>query len=69
VLPGEVSIRAVLQSRDERVVLTLDGQIGFPLEYGDEILVRESPHTVSLIKSSSKGYFEILRTKLKWGER
>jgi len=69
VLPGDVAIRVVLQSREERVVLTLDGQIGFPLEYGDEIEVRESPHTVSLIKSSSRGYFEILRTKLKWGER
>jgi NAD+ kinase len=69
ILPEEVVIKAVLKSKDERVVLTLNGQIGFPLEYGDEVLVKKSSHTVSLIKSSSKGYFEILRTKLKWGER
>jgi NAD+ kinase len=69
ILPEKVTIRAILKARDEKVVLTLDGQIGFPLEFGDEIVVRESPHSVSLIKSSSKGYFEILRTKLKWGER
>ncbi|MBA4417258.1 MAG: NAD(+) kinase [Syntrophus sp. (in: bacteria)] len=69
ILSREGEIRAVLKSRDERVVLTLDGQIGFPLEYADEVFVRESSHVVSLIKSSSKCYFEILRTKLKWGER
>jgi len=69
ILPEKVTIKARLQSRDEKVVLTLDGQIGFPLEFGDEVMIRESSNTVSLIKSSSKGYFEILRTKLKWGER
>jgi len=69
ILPENATIRAILLSRDERVVLTLDGQIGFPLEYGDEVSVKQSSRIVSLIKSSSKGYFEILRTKLKWGER
>lgn len=69
ILPERVTIRSILQSRDEKVVLTLDGQIGFPLEFGDEVVVKESSNAVSLIKSSSKGYFEILRTKLKWGER
>jgi NAD+ kinase len=69
ILPREAVIKAVLISRDERVVLTLDGQIGFPLEYADEVIIKESGHVVSLIKSSSKSYFEILRTKLKWGER
>ena len=69
ILSKNVVIKATLKSRDERVVLTLDGQIGFPLEYGDEVIAKESRHIVKLIKSSSKGYFEILRTKLKWGER
>jgi len=69
ILPEKVNIKAILKSKDEKVVLTLDGQIGFPLEFGDEMLIKESSHVVSLVKSSSKGYFEILRTKLKWGER
>ena len=69
ILPEGVTAKAVLSSMEEKVLLTIDGQIGFPLEYGDEVVVRRSPYTVSLIKSSSKGYFEILRTKLKWGER
>lgn len=68
ILPEDAEVRAVLKSRDERVVLTLDGQTGFPLEFADEVVVRKSPLTVNLVKST-KGYFEILRTKLKWGER
>ncbi len=69
ILPEEAAIKAILMSMDEKVILTLDGQVGFPLKYFDEVIVKKSPHTISLIKSSSKGYFEILRTKLKWGER
>ena len=69
ILPEFVAIKAALLSKNERVILTLDGQIGFPLEYGDEVIVKKSSRTISLIKSSLKGYFEILRTKLKWGER
>jgi NAD+ kinase len=69
ILPENVEARAVLKSKDERVVLTLDGQIGFPLEYDDEVTIEKSSHVVSLIKSPSRGYFEILRTKLKWGAR
>ncbi len=69
ILPEDVSMMAVLKSKNERVVLTIDGQIGFPLEYGDEVVVKKSPNTVRLIKSLFRGYFEILREKLKWGER
>ena len=68
-LPEGAVLRALLLSRDERVVLTLDGQIGFPLEFGDEVTVKKSPYTVNLVTSMSRGYFEVLRTKLKWGER
>jgi NAD+ kinase len=68
-VPGDGVIRAVLRSHEERVILTLDGQIGFPLEYGDEVLVRRSALSVNLVKSATRGYFEVLRTKLKWGER
>lgn len=69
ILPQEVAVRVRLRSPEERVILTLDGQVGFPLEYGDEVVVRTSPFKVNLIRSASKGYFEILRTKLLWGER
>ena len=69
ILPEGAEVRARLKSKDEKVILTLDGQAGFPLEYDDEIVITKSAHVTNLIKSSSRGYFEILRTKLKWGAR
>lgn len=69
ILPSDASVHARLISPDEKVILTLDGQVGFPLEYMDEVVVRKSSFTVSLIRSDRKGYFEVLRNKLKWGER
>jgi NAD+ kinase len=69
ILPENAEVRAQLKSKEEKVILTLDGQVGFPLEYDDEVRIKKSSHTVTLIKSSSRGYFEILRTKLKWGAR
>ncbi len=69
ILPERAEIRARLKSKEEKVILTLDGQVGFPLEYDDEMIIRKSSRITNIIKSSSRGYFEILRTKLKWGAR
>jgi len=51
------------------VVFTADGQEGMPLRGGDLVELRKSNHCTLLIKSPSKDYFEVLRTKLRWGER
>jgi NAD+ kinase len=54
---------------DEDVYLTLDGQVGLELKSGDVIQVRRADYCSRLVNSKSKDFFEILRTKLKWGER
>jgi len=54
---------------DEDIFLTLDGQVGLELKSGDVIHVSRSQHNASLVMSERRDYFEILRTKLKWGER
>lgn len=59
----------VTSSFDDKVYLTLDGQVGFKLREGDSVEVRKALKTTSLVMSRSRDYFEILRTKLKWGER
>ena len=59
----------VASSFDEKVYLTLDGQVGFKLMEGDSIDVRSSLETTALVMSQSRDYFEVLRTKLKWGGR
>lgn len=57
----------VASSFDEKVYLTLDGQVGFELMEGDSVDVRSAPETTALVMSRSRDYFEVLRTKLKWG--
>jgi NAD+ kinase len=63
-----VRVQPNMEERDE-VFLTFDGQQGFQLQAGDEVTVRRGDRPLRLIKPSSRSYFEVLRTKLKWGER
>jgi NAD+ kinase len=69
VIPDDVEVRALLKSKQQEVILTLDGQQGFPLEYDDVVQVRKAEGRILLIKSPYRHYFELLREKLKWGER
>jgi NAD+ kinase len=69
VLPDEVVIEIILRSQTEDVFLTLDGQVGFSLRMNDIVEVRKSPFKTKLLTPCKKDYFQILRTKLKWGER
>jgi NAD+ kinase len=63
-----IRVQPMIQDGDE-VFVTFDGQAGFQLEAGDEIVTQRAERPLRLVKPSSRGYFEVLRTKLKWGER
>jgi NAD+ kinase len=67
VVPGEAPIELVLMTPREEVTLTLDGQIGFALKFGDRICVRKSEQYFELVQSRSKHYYEVLHDKLNWG--
>ena len=70
VLPDESIISITVKSSfDEMVYLTIDGQVGLELKEGDSVEVRRALKTVALVMSKRRDYFEVLRTKLKWGER
>ncbi len=69
VVSADTEISIILNSQIENVMLTLDGQVGIPLEYGDEIRVSRAKYRTRLILSDDTDYFTVLRTKLKWGER
>ncbi len=69
VVASDAVITVTLQSANEDVFLTLDGQVGVELRSGDLIRIRRARHRARLVASRSKDYFEVLRTKLKWGER
>ncbi len=56
-----------LLSKSSEVWLTFDGQVGYPLNTDDVVRVEKSNRPIRLVKTPFKNYFEILRTKLKWG--
>ena len=69
VVPSDAAIHVTLRSFGDTVILIPDGQKGTRLNNGDEVEARDYGLPVSLIKVPSRSYYEILREKLKWGER
>jgi NAD+ kinase len=69
VVPSRSVIHVTLRSFGDTVILSPDGQQGVRLHNGDKVEAREYGLPVSLIKLPSRSYYEILRDKLKWGER
>lgn len=69
VVPSNAPIRVSLRSFSDTVILSPDGQKGLRLHNGDEVEARDYGMPVSLVKLPSRSYYEILRGKLKWGER
>lgn len=69
VLSDHAHVQVVLRTADEEVILTLDGQEGLPMQAGDTVGIKRTGITASLIKSSSRTFFDVLRSKLRWGER
>lgn len=61
-------VEVKLTTNAEDVYLTLDGQKGIPMTENDCIRVMRSSQSLKLIQPPKKSYFEILRSKLKWGE-
>lgn len=69
VIPDTARIQIHLKSAQESVYLTVDGQVGMELREGDGVAVRKSERYVELVTSPKRNYFELLRNKLRWGER
>jgi NAD+ kinase len=68
IVPGISVIDIRMGEHSEEVLLTFDGQVGFDLMDHDRVIVSKSEKKLRLIKSPNQDYFDILRTKLKWGE-
>jgi NAD+ kinase len=68
VVPDSLQIEILLRSEEEVAYLSLDGQPGLDLRDGDRVRCRRSRHTVNLFRTGSD-FFQVLRRKLKWGER
>lgn len=68
-VPETSIIRITSHGPDESVYLTIDGQVGTPIRDGDTIVCRSSKYSLLLIRPPHQMFFDVLRQKLKWGER
>jgi NAD+ kinase len=67
VVPGESVVDLIFKRADTDLLLTIDGQPGVELQHDDRITLRRSGTAFNLVQPTNRNYFEVLRTKLKWG--
>jgi NAD+ kinase len=78
VAPHTMAVRPLLLPPDAEIVLrpedappeilvTVDGQVGTNLTTGHALVVRRSPHPVTLVRFAGTTFFDRLRRKLGWG--
>ena len=68
-VPDNSVIKIISRAETETAYLTIDGQIGAPLERDDTIVCRRSDKSVQLVRPPRAMFFDVLREKLSWGER
>ena len=59
-------VKITLESSEEKVMVTIDGQEGFILKPKDEVIIKKSDHKAQLITFKEKSFYAILREKLRW---
>ena len=68
VVRDTVEIEIQVKTGQEDGYLSLDGQVGMPVRDGDSVRCVKAEHPARLLRFQ-KTFFEVLATKLKWGER
>ena len=68
VVRDTVEIEIQVKTGEEEAFLSLDGQVGMPVRDGDVVNCVKAGHSAKLLRFQ-KTFFEVLATKLKWGER
>jgi NAD+ kinase len=69
VVRGDARLTVRVVGIPTTALLTVDGQVAIELERGDEVRCRRSSNSVKLVRLSEGSFFEVLRSKLSWGER
>lgn len=67
VVPDTGHIEVTLETPQEEVFLTLDGQEGTSLGWRDAVSITRSKVSVRLVKVSQRTFYDNLRGKLRWG--
>ena len=69
VVHGDATITVHVEGVPSQTYLTVDGQEAVEIHLGDSITCCRSQYSVHLLRLRPNGLFNVLRSKLKWGER
>ena len=65
VVPDTSKIDIVVNTGEDEAYLSIDGQVGMPMNDGDRVACRKSEQKVKLLRIKET-FFDVLRAKLKW---
>ncbi|MEW6996725.1 NAD(+) kinase [Colwelliaceae bacterium BS250] len=70
VVDGDSEIKIVAATNNhEELQVSCDGHVILAVMPGDEIIIKKSKYTLRLVHPTDHDYFNVLRTKLSWGNK
>jgi NAD+ kinase len=69
VVPESARVQVVFQGGDDTTYMTVDGQVGLNLQIGDRIEAGKANHCVRIVQPRNVRFFDVLRSKMHWGDR
>ena len=65
--PSDEMLEVRIQPADARVQVVADGQEAFDLKPDESVRIRRAPGTIEFLLVQKRGFYDVLREKLKWG--
>lgn len=69
VVADDKEIKIVVKTSLESSMLTVDGQQGFGIKPGDEIIIKKAPYQAKFIKLKNRSFYQLLREKMREANR
>lgn len=69
ILSDNQKIRVVMRSDAPEIMLTIDGQVGYPLQKNDCVVIHRADVHTNLVKVKKRSFSEVLRLKMREGNR
>jgi NAD+ kinase len=64
---ADIVLRPHLEGIPADIVATFDGQFGAPIVSGDAVVIRRAKRVLTLLRTTTRTHFDMLREKLHWG--
>jgi NAD+ kinase len=66
---SQIKVKVCGKTTPEDIRVTCDGQASLRVQTNEAILIKKYPHPIRLLHPANYDHYDILRTKLAWGEK